>query len=486
MKQLFQTLLFLAIAHASISQNSIQNNLSQTMSPKDDFYLFVNEKWMDSTKIPAGKSKWGAIDELYAKTGEQIVDVLNNKRFEDYPVHSAEATLLKLFSSSIDSINSAKSGINELQAILQPIHNIKNKEDIPAVLSLFFQYNISGFVGAEVHPDITDTSKKALYIMPGTLGLPNKSFYADDKKDIQQKYIAHLKTLFQLAREQKLLVSDAFSIEKTLVSGMLSEAEKRNPQNAFSKKTFEQLNENYNWSAVLNLDKATFSNTIIVMDAGYFKAWESVFQEFNINQIKSYLLASALRHAAPLLGNTWVAADFDFYQNTLQGKTERSSQYEKTMNACNQFFGETIGKLYVEAYFSETSKKKIETMVGHIKIAFENRIENLDWMSAETKAKAIEKLHKMKVKIGYPDVWTDFGKFPELSNSGAGFYSNYLKLSSWKRQYTLAQISKTGNASWFMNPQDVGAGSSPILNEIVFPAGTLQPPFYDPNADDAT
>jgi len=485
MKQLFQTLLFLAITHLSISQNIAQNT-SQTISPKDDFYLFVNEKWMDSTKIPAGKSKWGAIDELYAKTGEQIVDVLNNKRFEDYPVHSAEAALLKFFRSGIDSIHSAKSGINELQTILQPIHNIKNKEDIPAVLSLFFQYNMSGFVGAEVHPDITDTSKKALYIMPGALGLPNKSFYDDDKKDIQQKYIAHLKTLFQLAREQKLLVSDAFFIEKTLVSGMLSEAEKRNPQNAFSKKTFEQLNENYNWSAVLNLDKATFSNTIIVMDTGYFKAWESVFQEFNINQIKSYLLASALRHAAPLLGNEWIAADFDFYQNTLQGKTERPSQYEKTMNACNQFFGETIGKLYVEAYFSETSKKKIETMVGNIKIAFENRIENLDWMSAETKAKAIEKLHKMKVKIGYPDVWTDFGKFPKLSSSGAGFYSNYLKLSSWKRQYTLAQINKAGDASWFMNPQDVGAGSSPILNEIVFPAGTLQPPFYAPNADDAT
>src|SRR5690606_20040878 len=106
--------------------------------------------------------------------------------------------------------------------------NIKNKEDIPAVLSLFFQYNISGFVGAEVHPDITDTSKKALYIMPGTLGLPNKSFYADDKKDIQQKYIAHLKTLFQLAGEQELLVNDAFTIEKVLVNGMLSEAEKRN------------------------------------------------------------------------------------------------------------------------------------------------------------------------------------------------------------------------------------------------------------------
>src|SRR5690606_18058811 len=255
MKQLFQTLLFLAIAHASISQNSIQNNLSQTMSPKDDFYLFVNEKWMDSTKIPAGKSKWGAIDELHAKTDKQIVDVLNNKRFEDYPVHSAEATLLKFFSSGIDSINIAKSGINELQAILQPIHDIKNKKDIPAVLSLFFQYNISGFVGAEVHPDITDTSKKALYIMPGTLGLPNKSFYADDAKETQEAYVTYLNTLFQLAGEQELLVNDAFTIEKVLVNGMLLEAEKRSPQKAFSKKTFEQLNENYNWTAVLNLDK---------------------------------------------------------------------------------------------------------------------------------------------------------------------------------------------------------------------------------------
>src|SRR5690606_8314028 len=122
MKHLFQTLLFLAIAHAAISQNSIQNNLSQTMSPKDDFYLFVNEKWMDSTKIPAGKSKWGAIDELHAKTGEQIVNVLNTKNVEDYPINSAESTLLKFFSSGIDSIHIAKSGINELQTILQPIH----------------------------------------------------------------------------------------------------------------------------------------------------------------------------------------------------------------------------------------------------------------------------------------------------------------------------------------------------------------------------
>ncbi|MGE5942925.1 MAG: M13 family metallopeptidase [Flavobacteriales bacterium] len=484
MKHLLQTLFFLAITQLSISQNIVQNNLSHTISPKDDFYLFVNEKWINETKIPIGKSKWGAIDELYVKTGEQIVDLLNNKNFENYPVNSSESALLKLFKSGMDSINIQKSGIKELNTITNPIYNIKNKENIPNVLNRFFKYNINGFVGVEVHPDITNTSKKALYIMPGSLGLPNKSFYADDKKEIQEKYVAYLNMLFQLAGEQKLLVDDAFSVEKTLVNGMLSEAEKRDPQKAFSKKTFEQLNENYNWTSTLDLDEATFSNNIIVMDAGYLKAWENVLHNFDINQIKAYLLASALRHAAPLLGDKWMDADFNFYQKTLQGKTERSSQYEKTMGVCNNFFGETIGKLYVETNFSESSKKKIEAMVSNIKISFENRIKNLDWMSNETKGKAIDKLQKMKVKIGYPDVWTNFGKLPELSISGADFYTNYLKLSSWKTGYTLAHITKEGQGAWFMNPQDVGAGSSPILNEIVFPAGTLQPPFYDPNADD--
>lgn len=486
MKQLFLTLFLLTMTQICISQNTKQTELSNTISPKEDFYLFVNEKWMTATDIPLGKSKWGAIDELYAKTGDQIVSLLNSKNFKEYPMYSAESVLLKLFKSGMDSTNVGKSGINELNSVTKPIKNIKNKEDIAAVLSQFFAYDISGFIGVEVHPDITDTSKKALYIMPGALGLPNKSFYADDKKVIQDKYMAYLTTLFKLAGEKELSVDDAFYVEKALVNGMLSEEEKRNPQNAFSKQTFQELNKNFNWTSILKLDKATFSNNLIVMDPGYLKAWEHVLHSFNVNQIKSYLLVSSLRHAAPLLGDKWAEADFDFYEKTLQGKTEEPSGYEKAMRACNHFFGETIGKLYVETYFSESSKKKIETMVSHIKIAFEKRIQNLDWMSNETKAKATEKLHKMNVKIGYPDIWTDFGKLPDLSTSGFNFYNNYLKLSSWKRQHTLASVTKEEQTGWFMNPQDVGAGSSPILNEIVFPAGTLQPPFYDPNADDAS
>lgn len=477
MKYTISLILFLFIGHFSISQ---------TFSPKEDFYQFVNKKWMDTANIPIGKSKWGAIDELYAKTGKQVEGMLYNTQYDGYPVNSAESALLKFFKSGTDIANIEKTGIKELEIITKPIYNIRKRKDIASVLNLFFKYNISGLIGVEIHPDITDTSQKALYIMPGSLGLPNKSFYEDDKKDIQEKYKAYLKSLFLLAGEKELSINDAFAIEKALVSGMLSEEEKRNPQKAFIKKSLEQLNKNYNWSDILKLDTSLFSDNIIVMDAGYFDAWETVLKQYGINQIKSYLLANALRHAAPLLGNEWVRADFNFYQKTFLGNTEQASQAEKVLGICNQFFGETIGKLYVERFFSETSKTKIEEMVANIKMAFENRIKKLDWMHDATKAKAIEKLQKMKVKIGYPDEWTNFGKLPEINISGSSFYNNCLKLAAWKMQYTLTSITKNGQSAWFMNPQDVGAGSSPILNEIIFPAGTLQPPFYDPNNDDAS
>lgn len=472
--------------------------MKKDISPKEDFFQYVNGTWLDKTEIPSDRNAWGSFNELRQKTDDNSLAILKEaSKDPKYKSNTDQGKAIALFNTILDTVGRNKRGITPLKPYLKKIDAIKNVTDLQNYLIEMQSQGGAGFFGVSVGADSKNSNKNRVSLSPGTLGLSDKDYYNSDDKDSKEKrekYELHVARMLQFIGESPAKAKESakqiLALEIEMSAPRLDRVERRDRRKQYNPTAVADLKKNtpsIQWDkyfAGVGMEKL---DTVNVAQPRYMIALEKTFTEKKVEAWKEYLKWSALNKAASTLSTEIESANFDFYGKTLTGALKQRPREEVALQVINGATGEALGKLYVEKLFPPEAKEKAKSMIANVMLAYENRINALPWMSAPTKAKAIEKLKKLTVKIGYPDKWKDYSKL-ELKNvsEGGTYFDNMKNLAKWAYAENLAKLGKPVDKSeWGMSPQTVNAYFNPSNNEIVFPAAILQPPFYNYQADEA-
>jgi predicted metalloendopeptidase len=486
--------------HSNKKQQPIGLNLEfmdKSIRPQDDFYNFVNGEWMKNTKIPADRSRWGSFDELRKNTDKNTLKILKEaQKNTAYKAGSDQRKALDYFASIMDIQQRTKEGIKPIKTFLDKINAIQNKQDVAQYMIETEPVLSSVFMGIGVGADMKNSTKNVLYLSPSGLGLPERDYYVsdtDDAKKIRAQYQEHIGKMLKFIGKTDAEISQAknniLALETKLAQAKLTKEERRKPENTYNPMTVEQLAnlmpdfdlKNYLKAFHLNVEK------VIVTQPNYLKTFNTLYKNEKIDIIKDFLTWHLLRSTADKLSPEISDANWEFYGKTLDGLKERRPLEERALATVNWSIGEAVGKLYVDKMFPPEAKTKAKEMINYLQKAYRQRINNLTWMSDETKKKAIEKVNALQIKIGYPDKWKDYSKLQILAiKDGGSYFDNSLRVSKWHFEENIAKLNKpVDKTEWGMAPQIVNAYYNPSYNEIVFPAAILQAPFYDYKADEA-
>jgi putative endopeptidase len=472
--------------------------MDKTVKPGDDFFRFVNGTWYDKTAIPADKTRWGSFDELRQNTDKDALAILKEASVDKkLDPNSDQAKAVNVYNTYMDTISRNKLGIDPLKPYLTKINAIKTIDDLNKLLIEMEPLGGIGFYGVGVGADAKDSNKNVVYLGLGSLGLPDREYYVSDDKDSKekrQKYALHVARMLSLIGENpteaKQNADNILALEIAMAKPRFDRVELRDDRktyNPMSVADLQKLTPSINWKNYLDGVGMNDLQSIIVSQPKYITALNTIYKETKIEDLKAYLRWTLLRKSAGLLSNDIERTNWEFYNKTLQGAIKQRPRHERALQVVNGTVGEALGKLYVEKKFPAEAKAKAQKMIKNIIIAYENRINNLSWMSLETKKKAVEKLHKVSIKIGYPDKWKDYSKLEiKAIAKGGTYFENMQNVSRWAFQDNLSNLKKPVDKTvWGMSPQTVNAYYNPSYNEIVFPAAILQAPFYDYKADEA-
>lgn len=472
------------------------NYMDTSVSPKEDFYRYVNGTWLDETEIPADRTRWGGFDMLRKDTDATVLDILQNAgKSGKYAVDSDQGKALLLYDSFMATKARDKAGVTPLKKALGIIDGINSVKDLQEAVAKHGTIVRQPFFGLAAFSNPNNSAINSAYVAVGSLGLPDKDYYIlDDEKmqDIREKYVAHVARMLQFigddANQAKKNAEAILAFETRLVTPRYDKVESRdfrNYNNPHSVAELQTLVPSVDWAKFLTdlgVDKEP--ETLLVMQPKYMKELNTILQEGDVSLWKTIMRWNLINGAASSLSTEIDKANWEFYSKTLSGAEQQRPLKERALAAVNGMVGEAVGQLYVDQKFPKEAKEKAEVMIDDVIEAFKNRIQDLDWMGAETKVKAVEKLNKFTVKIGYPDKWKDYSDL-EIKE-GNSYYENAIAVSNWHLNRTLEKIDQpVDRTEWGMAPQTVNAYFSPLNNEIVFPAAILQPPFYDYKADDA-
>jgi putative endopeptidase len=472
--------------------------MDKSVKPSDDFFKFVNGTWLKNTEIPADKTRWGSFDELRQKTDIDALAILKEAtKNPKYKSTTDQGKAINLFKSILDTVARNKQGILPIKPYLAKIDAVKNLQDLQKLMIEMEPIGGIGFFGVGVGADEKNSNKNSVSLGPGRLGLPDKDYYTSEDKDSKEKrekYVKHVAKMLQfLGQKPDLAQNQANSIlafEIQMSKPRLDRVERRDSRLQYNPMTINDLQKMVpaiNWNSYLTGVGFVKLDSIIVTQPRYMKALQELFVENKVEDWKAYMRWSLLNRSSGMLSTTIGAANFDFYGKTLTGAIKQRPIEERALQTVNGGVGEALGKLYVEKMFPAEAKAKAEKMIKNVIKAYQNRINNLTWMSPETKIKAIEKLNKIAIKIGYPDKWKDYSALAiKNPTEGGSYFNNMMSISGWRYKEDLSKLSKPVDKSeWGMSPQTVNAYYNPSYNEIVFPAAILQPPFYDYRADEA-
>ena len=472
-------------------------NMDTTIRAQDDFFRYANGKWLDKTPIPADRGSWGSGNELREHNNTILLDVLKKaSENPEYIEGTDQRKAADFFSVGMDSAAVEASGMKPLEATLTKIDAIKNKSELQNYLAEQELEGGGAFFGLAIFPDLKNSQKMATYIGAGGIGLPERDYYLknDQKsKETREKYKEYTSKMLMLAgideSKAKKSADRIMALESQLAKSMLTKEETRDPVKQYNKKSISEiatLAPSINWPAYFSA-LGIKEDSIIVAEPAYMKEYERVVSSYPIEDIKIYLKWTALRGAAPFLNHAIVKESFEFNNKYMRGIDQMQPRWKRVLGVTDNYLGEAIGKLYVDEAFPPEAKKKAMDMVENIKLAFADRIKEIDWMSDSTKKMALKKLSTFTVKIGYPDEWKSYaGLSVEKAPEKRSYYQNAVNGSKFQVQQNLAKLGKPVNRKeWGMTPQTVNAYYNPLFNEIVFPAGILQPPFYNYKADEA-
>lgn len=482
----------------------VLENMDTSVKPTDDFFRYVNGTWLDKTKIPDDQTSWGGFNQLRKKTDADVLAILNKAIEErNFPkvkdvhgneIDSDQEKAVNYYESIMDTVTRNKQGIDPIKPYLSKVDEIITKKDLETYITKMAPYGGGGFYGFGVFNDLKNSNMNAGYLGPGGLGL-SRDYYVDEKvKDKLEKYQEFIgKTLMKFGDDEATAKKNAATIvafEKSLAEPMMTKEERRDTRKLYNPMTIaelQKLSPAIDWAAhfkgigVDNIDK------VIVTDPKYFKAMSEILSKRSVADIKLLLRWNTINNSLGLLTTDLEKANWEFYSKEMRGAKKQRPRDERALASLNGAVGEALGKLYVDAKFPPEAKKKAKEMIDNVMLGFEKRIAQLPWMSEETKKKALEKLHKLTVKIAYPDKWKDYSELQVkgLKNGGT-YFENAINVTKWNYVKNMEKLGKPVDRSeWAMSPQTVNAYFNPVNNEIVFPAAILQPPFYNYKADEA-
>ncbi|HRG19158.1 MAG TPA: M13 family metallopeptidase, partial [Flavobacterium lutivivi] len=450
------------------------------------------------TEIPADRTRWGSFDELRKNTDNDVLAILEEAaKSNKYKSDTDQGKAINLYKSIMDTVARNKAGINPIKPYLAKINAVKNISDLQKLMIEMAPYGGIGFFGVGVGADAKDSNRNVLNLGPGTLGLPDKDYYVSDdadSKEKREKYKAHVARMLQfLGTKPDKAKQEAESIlafETSMSKPRLDRVERRDRRKTYNPKAISELSAltpSIKWNEYLSGLGITGVDTIIVSQPKYMEALQAIFKENKVEDWKNYMRWTLLNGAADGLTTEIEKANWEFYSKTLNGALKQRPRNENALQDVNGAIGEALGKLYVEKMFPAEAKKKAENMINNIIKAYGIRIKNLTWMDEKTKESAIEKLDRIRIKIGYPDTWKDYSALVIKSPAEGGTaFENGMNITKWNFKKNIDDLKKpVDKDEWFMSPQTVNAYYNPSYNEIVFPAAILQPPFYDYKADEA-
>ncbi|MEQ6124477.1 M13 family metallopeptidase [Pseudotenacibaculum sp. MALMAid0570] len=484
----------------------VLENMDTSVRPNDDFFRYVNGRWLDSTKIPDDQTSWGGFNKLRKETNADVLNILADAiEKDDFPkLKDADGNLkpsdqqkaVYYYQSIMDTVARNEQGIDPVKPFLEKIDEVKNLKDLEEFLINLTPYGGAGFFGFQVFNDLKNSNINAGYIFPGGLGL-TRDYYVDqdeDTKEKRRKYEAHIARMLQeFGSDEASAKKDAAKIlafETSLATPQLTKEEQRDVRKLYNPMNLDELSKlvpTIDWKKYFNSIGVSDIDKVIVTQPKYLKAMNDIMNSSSINDIKLYLRWTLINTAAGILTTDLEKANWEFYARDLRGAKKQRPRDERALGNVNGAIGEALGKLYVDAKFPPEAKKKAEEMIDNVLLGFEKRINALPWMSEETKKKALEKLSKITVKIAYPDKWKDYSALDIKGvKEGGTYFENSINVAKWGFQENIAKMGKeVDRTEWGMSPQTVNAYFNPVNNEIVFPAAILQPPFYDYRADEA-
>jgi len=469
-------------------------NMDTKIKPGDDFYSYTDGTWLKNNPIPADKNSKDAFDELFERNRENIREIITEAASaKDVVAGSNKQKIGQFYKSGMDTVKIGEQGLKPLKIFFDKIESIKTIGDVQLTVAFFQKYSISTFFYLFSNQDSKNSNSVIAQFYQAGLGLPERDYYFNNDestKKIRDKYLIHLTKMFELLKDEPTVAEKnartVMSIETQLAKASFTNIENQDPQKTYNKFDLAGLNKlspNIKWAAYFTQTGYPDLKEINIYQPGFFKELGNMMKSVSVNDWKTFLRWQLINSTASLLSNDFENQNFDFYYTTLSGQEKKEPRWKLVLDATSGSLGEAIGQLYVEKFFPPVAKERMTALVMNLKTSLKQRIENLAWMGPQTKKEALAKLDNMRVKVGYPNKWRDYSGLEITSDS---YVMNVLNSQAFQFRYTMNKVGKpVDREEWGMTPQTVNAGYYPNKNEIVFPAGILQPPFFNLDADDA-
>ncbi|OGS74188.1 MAG: endothelin-converting protein [Flavobacteria bacterium RIFCSPLOWO2_12_FULL_35_11] len=482
-------------------------NMDKGVSPSNDFFRYVNGAWLDKAEIPADRTSWGSFNELRKKTDADVLEILNEAiakknapKLKDaqgnLTAMSDQEKAVNYYESIMDTEKRNSQGINPVLPFLAKIDAVNNLEDLNRLMVESAPYGGVGFYNFYISNDLKNSNRYVGYVSPAGLGL-SRDYYVDQDDNTKlkrEKYIAHIAKMLQFYGDSKEIASQnaqrIFNYEYNLAKPRMTKEESRDRRKSYNPKSIDELTaltSTIHWNAYFTGIGIAKIDTVVVSQPKYMATMDSIIKASSIDDIKLYLKWKAIDGAANMLSDDIEVANWEFYSKELTGAMQQLPRNERALASINGVIGEALGKLYVDKKFPPEAKAKAMEMIKNVMAGYEIRIQKLPWMSDATKQKALEKLHKLTVKIAYPDKWKDYSALVVVGvKDGGSYFQNSMNARKWNFDKNIAKLGNpVDRTEWGMSPQTVNAYFNATNNEIVFPAAILQPPFYNYLADEA-
>ena len=465
-------------------------NIDTTVAPGEDFYTYATAGWQKNHPLKKEFSRYGSFDILRENNEIRLNELFKGLTGLKTKKGSVEQKIADLYTMGLDSIRLNKEGAAPVLPYLQELEAVCDAESFAKAIGQMGLYGEEGAWGTGVDADLMDSNNNALYLAESGLGLGNRDYYLNEENaELREGYVAFLTKAFSLAgyEDAATRARNAMDFEMAIAVPYWSMVQQRNYEAMYNPMSFNEI-----FAAYPNLHLDVFfeqlgiepQEKVIVMQPSYFEALNNIVSSTDGAVLRHYLQANLLSSACENLSDDFYEASFEFFSKQMSGIQEQKPRWKRAMTVPNKILAEAVGQMYVKKYFPEKDKQRMLEIVKNIQAGLGQRVAALDWMSDATKAKAQEKLSSFTVKIGYPDKWKDYSSLS--INPENSYYENLRAASRWYTEDNLAKIGKpVDKAEWGMSPQTVNAYYNPTTNEICFPAGILQPPFYNSDADDA-
>ena len=466
-------------------------NFDESIARNDDFYQWATGGWQKNNPLKPEYSRYGSFDVLRENNEIRINDLFSQMTKTEAEFGSVEQKISDLYKLGLDEERLNREGAEPIREALNKILAIEDRAELIASIAQLHTDGIGVFFGGYPAADLADSNMTIFYLDQAGLGMGNRDYYIDEKNaEIKAAYLVYLEKIFTLAGVEgdvKKMVADVVAIEDAIAEKSWSNVECRDIAKGYNPHTMAELREKYSavdWDAYLAALGVADLEKIVVSQPSSLENIMNVIATTPVEALRAYVAAHYIDAAASYLSEEFAVASFEFFGKTMSGTQEIRPRWTRAMGVPNNVLSEAVGQMYVAKYFPESEKARVESMVFNIQKAFSKHIEALDWMSEETKAKAQEKLAAFTVKIGYPNKWKDYSTL--TVDPTKSYWENVVEANRWYTADAMAEVGKpVDREKWLMPPQMVNAYYMPTTNEICFPAAILQPPFYNPNADDA-